>query len=80
MEPISKETLQYLGTRSVVCSVSGGKDSTAMCLWLRENGIPFRAVFCDTGWEAEETYEYLRNELPQHIGDILWITGKYQLF
>jgi 3'-phosphoadenosine 5'-phosphosulfate sulfotransferase (PAPS reductase)/FAD synthetase len=78
MEPISKETLQYLGTRSVVCSVSGGKDSTAMCLWLRENGIPFRAVFADTGWEAEETYKYLREVLPLHIGEITWIAGANQ--
>lgn len=43
----------------VVASVSGGKDSTAMLLALREAGIPHRAVFADTGWEAPETYAYL---------------------
>ncbi len=79
MQTISKETLQYLGTRSVVCSVSGGKDSTAMCLWLRENGIPFTAVFVDTGWEAEETYTYLRDVLPKHIGEITWIRAENQM-
>ena len=43
----------------VVCSVSGGKDSTALMLALREASIPFRAVFADTGWEAQETYDHL---------------------
>lgn len=43
----------------VVASVSGGKDSTALMLALREADVPFRAVFADTGWEAPQTYEYL---------------------
>lgn len=43
----------------VVASVSGGKDSTALMLALREAEVPFRAVFADTGWEAPQTYEYL---------------------
>lgn len=42
-----------------VASVSGGKDSTATVLAMIEAGIPFRAVFADTGWEAQETYDYL---------------------
>jgi 3'-phosphoadenosine 5'-phosphosulfate sulfotransferase (PAPS reductase)/FAD synthetase len=42
-----------------IVSVSGGKDSTATLLAMREAGIPHRAVFADTGWEAPETYEYL---------------------
>lgn len=42
-----------------IVSVSGGKDSTATLLTMRESGIPHRAVFADTGWEAPETYEYL---------------------
>ena len=42
-----------------VMSMSGGKDSTALALALREAGIPCRHVFADTGWEAPETYEYL---------------------
>ena len=43
----------------IVASVSGGKDSTALMCALIAAGIPFRAVFADTGWEAAETYEYL---------------------
>ncbi len=44
----------------VIASVSGGKDSTALILALREAGIGARYVFADTGWEAPETYEYIR--------------------
>lgn len=43
----------------LIASVSGGKDSTALLLALREAELPHRAVFADTGWEAPETYAYL---------------------
>lgn len=42
-----------------VVSLSGGKDSAATSLALREAGIKHRLVFADTGWEAPETYAYL---------------------
>lgn len=42
-----------------IIQVSGGKDSTATLLWALERGVSFVPVFCDTGWEAKETYEYL---------------------
>lgn len=45
----------------LIASISGGKDSTAMMLSLAERGMPFRAVFMDTGWEHPKTYEYLEN-------------------
>lgn len=50
----------------LVLSISGGKDSSASALALREAGLDFRMVFADTGWEAPETYEhldYLRTKL-----------------
>ena len=53
-----------------LASVSGGKDSTAMCLWLKEQEIEYRAVHFDTGWEHDLTVEYLRDTLPQFIGPI----------
>jgi len=42
-------------------SVSGGKDSTATLLWIleRRGREDITPVFCDTGWEMDETYEYL---------------------
>ncbi len=52
-----------------VVSISGGKDSTACALALREAGVPFTMVFADTGWEARETYEHL-DYLRQKLGPI----------
>lgn len=51
--------LDFLKDRPLVANVSGGKDSTAMILHLLELNLDFEAVFCDTGWEHEATYEYL---------------------
>lgn len=44
-----------LAGRIVIASISGGKDSAAMALWLIENEIPHERVFCDTGWEHQTT-------------------------
>lgn len=57
----------------VVC-VSGGKDSTALYLRAMERGLPFVAVFADTGNEHEWTYDYVRN-LPRLTGgpEIQWV-------
>lgn len=41
-------------------SFSGGKDSTAMLLHLKEKGIEYQTIFCDTGWEHPKTYEYVQ--------------------
>ena len=54
----------------VVVSVSGGKDSTATSLYLREQGIEHVRVFADTGWEHPDTLEYIDNYLPSVIGPI----------
>jgi len=59
-----------IGDRLVVCSISGGKDSTAMALLLKEAGIPFRSVHIDTGWEHPETDHYVRSYLPTVLGPI----------
>ena len=64
-----------LAGRLVVASVSGGKDSAAMSLFLKELGIEHVRVFCDTGWEHPVTYEYLRGELAQALGPIDEIRG-----
>ena len=55
-----------IGDRDVVVSMSGGKDSAACALYLRELGIPFSLAFSDTGWEHSATYahlEYLASKL-----------------
>jgi 3'-phosphoadenosine 5'-phosphosulfate sulfotransferase (PAPS reductase)/FAD synthetase len=63
----------------VVASVSGGKDSTAMCLALRRFGISFVPVFLDTGWESAETYAYVRDELPRIVGDVVWLRAEVKV-
>lgn len=54
------ESLEDPEIRHIV-SLSGGKDSTALAVYLRTNypAIPAEYVFCDTGAELDETYEYL---------------------
>ena len=57
----------------IVVGVSGGKDSTATCLHLIEQGFAkgdFDRVFLDVGWEHSETYRYL-DELEKTIGPIV---------
>lgn len=38
---------------------SGGKDSTALLLWAKENLPSFVPIFCDTKWESPITYAYI---------------------
>lgn len=42
-----------------IISFSGGKDSTALILWAKENLESFQTIFCDTGWEDKITYDYI---------------------
>jgi 3'-phosphoadenosine 5'-phosphosulfate sulfotransferase (PAPS reductase)/FAD synthetase len=56
--------------------VSGGKDSTAVLLYMvKESGIPLHqivATFCDTKNEAECTYEHIL-KLSRDVFPILWL-------
>lgn len=42
-----------------ICGISGGKDSSALAVYLREDIPDMEYFFCDTGAELPETYEYL---------------------
>jgi 3'-phosphoadenosine 5'-phosphosulfate sulfotransferase (PAPS reductase)/FAD synthetase len=42
-----------------IVSLSGGKDSTALAIYLRDKIPQIEYVFCDTHKELQETYEYL---------------------
>ena len=42
-----------------ICGISGGKDSSALAVFLRIEVPDMEYFFCDTGAELPETYEYL---------------------
>lgn len=73
--PITDEQRERIKGCTVVASVSGGKDSAAMSLWLHENGVEHQRVFMDTRWEHEWLYEYLRGPLTAAIGPITELSG-----
>lgn len=50
-----------------ILSLSGGKDSTALAIYLRDRISDLEYVFCDTGEELPETYEYL-DQLEAFLG------------
>ena len=42
-----------------ILSMSGGKDSTALAVYMRDRQPDMEYVFCDTKKELQETYDYL---------------------
>jgi len=50
-----------------ILSLSGGKDSTALALYLHDRVPNMEYVFCDTEKELRETYDYLE-KLEVHLG------------
>lgn len=42
-----------------VCGISGGKDSSALAVYMRDRVPDMEYFFCDTGAELPETYAYL---------------------
>ena len=62
MQPVRLEdAIQNRDYRHIV-PLSGGKDSTALAVYMIENhgDLPLEFVFTDTGAELPETYEYIR--------------------
>lgn len=53
-----------------VVQFSGGKDSTALVLWAKEQNWPegFTAVFCDTKHEHPATYAYIEHINQTQLG------------
>ncbi len=50
-----------------ILSLSGGKDSTALALYMRDKVPEMEYVFCDTEKELKETYDYL-DKLEVYLG------------
>ena len=50
-----------------VMGISGGKDSTALAIYMRDKIPDMEYFFCDTGSELPETYDYL-HLLEKYLG------------
>ncbi len=50
-----------------ILGLSGGKDSAALAIYLRDKVPEMEYVFCDTGKELKETYDYLA-KLEVYLG------------
>jgi len=54
----------------ILVAFSGGKDSLACLIWAVNNpeykNIPIEAVYCDTGWEHDLTYQHI-NEVTEKL-------------
>jgi len=48
-----------MGKTRHILMLSGGKDSTALAVYIRDRVAEMEYVFCDTDKELPETYEYL---------------------
>ncbi len=61
VKPVRMEEAARNASRRHIVPLSGGKDSTAMSIYLAQAypDIEFEFVFCDTGAELPESYEYL---------------------
>jgi 3'-phosphoadenosine 5'-phosphosulfate sulfotransferase (PAPS reductase)/FAD synthetase len=51
-----------------ILGLSGGKDSTALAIYMRDRIPEMEYFFCDTGAELPETYEYLA-KLEVYLGN-----------
>ncbi|MCY3889060.1 MAG: phosphoadenosine phosphosulfate reductase family protein [bacterium] len=52
-EPIAGAEVRH------ICGISGGKDSSALAVYLKDRVPDMEYFFCDTGAELPETYEFL---------------------
>ena len=50
-----------------ICGISGGKDSSALAIYMRDRVPDMEYFFCDTGAELPETYAYL-DKLETSLG------------
>jgi 3'-phosphoadenosine 5'-phosphosulfate sulfotransferase (PAPS reductase)/FAD synthetase len=58
-----------------ILGLSGGKDSAALAIYMRDRLAELEYFFCDTGHELPEVYEYL-NRLEAYLGQrIVWLTN-----
>ena len=59
--PVESKTARH------ILSLSGGKDSTALAIYMRDRVQDMEYVFCDTKKELPETYEFL-DKVEAYLG------------
>ncbi len=67
-------SIEKIGDRALVVSVSTGKDSVAASLFLTEHGIDHERIYLDTRWEHEDVAEHLAY-LRERLGPITALSG-----
>lgn len=75
MPPLS-EAPPDLDKARIIVSVSGGKDSGATVLALRDAGHAVELVHFDTGWEHPATMYYVRHVLPAAFGQPITVLAR----
>jgi len=66
-------------SHKITVDVSGGCDSTAVCLLYKERGIDFEMLFADTGAELPENYWFLP-KLAKYVGKPLHVVSNGGFF
>ena len=66
-------------SEKITVDVSGGCDSTAVCLLYKERGIDFEMLFADTGAEFPENYWFLPR-LAKYVGKKLIVVNNGSMF
>jgi hypothetical protein len=64
---VAEEKLTNSRQARHILGLSGGKDSTALAIHMRDRVPQMEYFFCDTGEELPETYEYL-DKLEAYLG------------
>ncbi len=62
-----------------ILNLSGGKDSTALAVYMRDRVPDMEYLFCDTGKELPETYDYL-NKIEAYLGKPIIRLNAYYSF
>lgn len=73
---LAEASVRHLGSRKPILSLSGGADSAAASLYLKELGIEHVRLNMDTVWEKAEHYEYLHGPLADVLGPITEIRSE----
>jgi 3'-phosphoadenosine 5'-phosphosulfate sulfotransferase (PAPS reductase)/FAD synthetase len=59
-----------------ILALSGGKDSSALAIYMMDKVPDMEYVFCDTGEELEETYEYISKLQEFLCKKIIWLKSE----